>query len=177
MTLGRHPALYLAIHQSGVTRENGESVPASRRQTTANRSPAKTTPPLEPYLGSFPVPITPTLRSGVRQFRRPAGAALVDAQRTLVSQMTDAEQRLPGLLSEISATATAADPLTLYAQLHVLAAMRRASLPGVTGFGIDALVEFYGGMVTAKPEQEVLDRLGAEFHARALSDLERLLRD
>jgi hypothetical protein len=120
--------LYLAIRQSGVTREKEESVPASR-QTTAERRPGKPTPALEPYLGSFPVPITATLRPGMRQFRRPAGAALVDAQHTLLSQMSDAERRLPGLLSEISATAVAADPLKLYAQHHVLAAMRRAGPP------------------------------------------------
>jgi hypothetical protein len=152
-------------------------VPASRRQTSASRRQGKTTPAPEPYLGSFPMPIAATLRPGVRRFRRPAGAALVDAQRTLVSQMGDAERRLPGLLSEIDATASAADPLTLYAQLHVLAAMRRTSLPGAAGFGIDALVEFYGGLVTAMPEQNVLDRLGVEFHPQALYDLERQLRD
>jgi hypothetical protein len=91
--------------------------------------------------------------------------------------MTGAERQLPGLLAEISATATTADPLTLFAQLHMFDAMRRASVPGSIGFGTDALLEFYGGLVTAMPEQDILDRLGREFHPGVLYDLDRLLRE
>ena len=65
--------------------------------------------------------------------------------------MEAAKQRLPQLLSEISTTALTADPLMLYSSLHVLDAMRRSSLAGSVVFGSDALLEFYGGLVTAMP--------------------------
>ncbi|MFD6743243.1 hypothetical protein ACWHA6_38210 [Streptomyces anthocyanicus] len=91
--------------------------------------------------------------------------------------MEAAKQRLPQLLSEISETALAADPLTLYSSLHVLDAMRRSSLPGSVVFGSDAVVEFYGGLVTAMPVEQVLQRLGADFHPQALFDMDRLLRE
>jgi hypothetical protein len=42
--------------------------------------------------------------------------------------MVDAEQRTPGVLWKISSIAKSADPLTLYAQIQVLTAMRRSVL-------------------------------------------------
>jgi hypothetical protein len=115
---------------------------------------------MEPYLGSFPAQVSPSARGGTRTFSRPQGAKLVNVQHAIVEQTSYAEQRLPGLLSEISEIAAAADPLALYAQLQVVTGMRRASLPGSAGFGMDAVLEFYGGLVTAMPEPDVLDRLG-----------------
>ncbi|MFC3384407.1 hypothetical protein [Couchioplanes azureus] len=112
----------------------------------------------------------------MRRLNLPTGAALADVQRRLMTHAAGAAKRIPALLHKISATATAADPLTLYAQLHVLAAMHRASLPGPVAFGIDALVEFYGGLVTAMPTDDVVDRLGVEVHPSTLFELERLLR-
>ncbi|MEU8392231.1 hypothetical protein [Micromonospora sp. NPDC048843] len=131
----------------------------------------------EPFLGSLALPVDVTSSFGLRRLQHPVGAARRETQRALLAQMADAEQRIPGLLSEISALAASADPLALYSQIQVLAAIRRAMLSAGAGFGIDALVEFYGGLVTALPEQDVLDRLGTEFRPWTLYELEGLLRE
>ncbi|MGW5265705.1 hypothetical protein ACWEQG_32425 [Microbispora sp. NPDC004025] len=91
--------------------------------------------------------------------------------------MAEAERRLPSLLAEISTTACLADPLMLYSRLNIFDAMRRATIPGAAGFGSDALLEFYGGLVTAMPVEQVLDRLGAGWDPRTLYKLDRLLRE
>ncbi|MER7050278.1 hypothetical protein [Streptomyces jumonjinensis] len=91
--------------------------------------------------------------------------------------MHKAGQQRPRLLAEISQTALAADPVMLYSSLHVLDAMRRSHLAGSVMFGSDAMVEFYGGLVTAMTAEQVLQRLGAVFHPQALFDLDRLLRE
>ncbi|MGW8775909.1 hypothetical protein [Streptomyces sp. NPDC055794] len=91
--------------------------------------------------------------------------------------MRKAEQQLPRLHEEISQTALAADPAMLYSSLHVLDAIRRSSQPGHVVFGSDAMVEFYGGLVTAMSADQVLQRLGTDFHPQALFDLDRLLRE
>lgn len=131
---------------------------------------------LEPYLGAGASFMTLVLGGGLRRFQRPAepsGAGLRQAWQ----EMEAARQRLPELLSEISQAALAADPLMLYSSLHVLDAMRRSSLAGGVVFGSDALVEFYGGLVTALPAEQVLQRLGADIHPQVLFDMDRLLRE
>ncbi|MFB8215708.1 hypothetical protein [Streptomyces anulatus] len=131
---------------------------------------------MEPYLGAGTPFMTPVVDGGLRRFRRPGdvqGAGL----RAARDQMHKAEQHLPRLLEEISQTALAADPVMLYSSLHVLDAMRRSSQPGHVMFGSDAMVEFYGGLVTAMPADQVIQRLGADYHPQALFDMDRLLRE
>ncbi|MFC3898034.1 hypothetical protein ACFOWZ_41760 [Lentzea rhizosphaerae] len=60
--------------------------------------------------------------------------------------------------------------------MTVLTSMRRA-LPGPANFGSDAVLEFYGGLVTGMPVDDVLSRLGADYHPQVLYDLDRLLRE
>ncbi|GHC34019.1 hypothetical protein GCM10010308_60140 [Streptomyces vinaceusdrappus] len=97
---------------------------------------------IEPYLGAG-VSFLETVTDGaVRRFRRPEGHSGLAVQQAWY-EMEAAKQRLPQLLSEISETALAADPLTLYSSLHVLDAMRRSSLPGSVVFDSDAVVEFW----------------------------------
>jgi hypothetical protein len=91
--------------------------------------------------------------------------------------MAEAEQQLPDLLERIESCASAADPLMLYSRLQIIDAMRRTASPGPMGFGSDALLEFYGGLVTAMPVELVLDRYGADYHPQALYDLDGLLRE
>jgi hypothetical protein len=130
-----------------------------------------------PYLGAALLPVTALERGGVRQFRRPEGPAPADAQRYVLQRMAEAEEELPDLLQRIQRCAAAADPLMLYSRLQVLDAIRRASSPGAIGFGSDALLEFYGGLVTAMPVELVLERNGAGYHPQRLYDLDRLLRE
>ncbi|MFG2267307.1 hypothetical protein [Streptomyces sp. NPDC048720] len=131
----------------------------------------------EPYLGAETSFLTPVVGGRLRRFQRPANSPREAGLRQAWNQMQKAEQQLPRLLAEISQTALAADPVMLYSSLHVLDAMRRSSLPGNMTFGSDAMVEFYGGLVTAMPADQVLQRLGADFHPQALFDLDRLLRE
>jgi hypothetical protein len=91
--------------------------------------------------------------------------------------MAEAEQQLPDLLERIKSCAAAADPLMLYSRLQIIDAMRRTASPGPMGFGSDALLEFYGGLVTAMPVELVLGRYGADYHPQALYDLDGLLRE
>ncbi|WP_328891707.1 hypothetical protein [Streptomyces sp. NBC_00316] len=91
--------------------------------------------------------------------------------------MATAEQQLPQLLADISRASLAADPLVIYSSMHVLNAMSRAVLPARLVFGSDALTEFYGGLVTAMPPDDVLARLGTDYHPQALFDVDSLLRE
>ncbi|MFF0291883.1 hypothetical protein, partial [Streptomyces sp. NPDC005262] len=90
--------------------------------------------------------------------------------------MAAAEQQLPQLLADISRASLAADPLMIYSSMYVLNAMSRAMLPARLVFGSDALMEFYGGLVTAMPPDDVLARLGTDRHPQALFDVDSLLR-
>ena len=140
----------------------------SGRRATADR--------MEPYLGAGASFTAPVVDGGLRRFRRPEGPSGTGLQQAW-QEMEAAKQRLPQLLSEISTTALTADPLMLYSSLHVLDAMRRSSLAGSVVFGSDALLEFYGGLVTAMPMEQVLQRLGADVHPQVLFDMDRLLRE
>ncbi|MCX4538434.1 hypothetical protein OHA79_50910 (plasmid) [Streptomyces sp. NBC_00841] len=91
--------------------------------------------------------------------------------------MTTAEQELPQLLADISEASLAADPLMIYSSMHVLNAISRAVLPARLAFGSDALAEFYGGLVTAMPPEDVLAQLGTEYHPQVLYDVDSLLRE
>jgi hypothetical protein len=91
-------------------------------------------------------------------------------------RLADAERRLPGLLDDILACARAADPLLLYSRLIVLSGMRRA-VPGHISFGMDAMLEFYGGLVTSMPPDEVVARVGTEYNPQVLYEMDRLLRE
>jgi len=134
--------------------------------------------PQVPYLGAGLVPAAAPERGGVRRFRPSEGGhALAEVQRSALQRMAEAERELPDLLRRIQRCAAAADPLMLYSRLQVLDAMRRASSPGAIGFGSDALLEFYGGLVTAMPVELVLERYGADYHPQRLYDLDRLLRE
>lgn len=132
---------------------------------------------MSPYLGSSAITAAGGLTSnGLRQFVRPGGADLRALQQETLRQAEAAEERLPALLQEIRATAMAANPLLTYSRLTVLTSMRRA-LPGPANFGSDAVLEFYGGLVTEMPVDDVVARLGADYHPQALYDLDRLLRE
>jgi hypothetical protein len=151
-------------------------VPSSRDVRWGQRR-SRAMPGMEPYLGNGLVSATPSTRLGLRHFRRPDGAALESVRRSARQQVTNAQQRIPGLLQDIADTALASDPLLLYSRLHVMDAMRRATVPGHIGFGTDALLEFYAGLVTAMPVEEVLDRLGTDNNPQGLYSLDGLLRE
>ena len=91
-------------------------------------------------------------------------------------RLADAERQLPGLLGDILACARAADPLLLYSRLIVLSGMRRA-VPGHISFGMDAMLEFYGGLVTSMPPDKVVARVGTEYNPQVLDEMDRLLRE
>jgi hypothetical protein len=151
-------------------------VPTNRHKAASRRGSPSAAPDRTFYLGAPPIPADILPQGGIRRLNLPTGAALGDTRRRLMAHAAHAEKQIPGLLSRISETAMAADPLTLYSQLHVLAAIHRSNLPGPVTFGMDALVEFYGGLVTAMPADHVVDRLGAEIRPRTLLELESLLR-
>lgn len=132
---------------------------------------------MEPYLGAQDFLATVEMAGGVRKFRRPEGPTLVHFQQTMLSRAAEAERELPELLQKIYACAIASDPLMLLSRLHAFDAMRRSILPGPTLFGSDALLEFYGGLVTAMPEERVLAQLGTDDDPQALYTLDALLRD
>lgn len=132
--------------------------------------------PLDPYLGSSPLAVDAVTRGGLRHFRRPEGLARLEGQRAVLQRISAAERALPELLEKIKITSSEADPLMLYSRLTLLAGTRRA-LPGPLGFGADAVLEFYGGLVTAMPMDHVLAQLGANYHPQVLYDLNRLLRE
>lgn len=131
---------------------------------------------MSPYLGSSTISAGGHTSNGVRQVARPQGAELHAIQRSTLHQAEASERRLPLLLEEIRATAAATDPLLTYSSLTVLTSMRRA-LPGPANFGSDAVLEFYGGLVTGMPVDDVLSRLGTDYHPQVLYDLDRLLRE
>jgi hypothetical protein len=152
-------------------------VASGRRGRSHDRHLPISAQPEVPYLGAGLLPLTAPQREGVRRFRRPSGPTLAKAQHSALQRMAEAEQQLPDLLERIQSCAAAADPLMLYSRLQIIDAMRRTSSPGPIGFGSDALLEFYGGLVTAMPVELVLARYGADYHPQALYDLDRLLRE
>ncbi|WP_279578868.1 hypothetical protein [Fodinicola feengrottensis] len=144
------------------------------RARQAARTAADDTP--NPYLGSAIIDIEPTVTGAIRTFRRPGDADLADVQRSVLRELTDAQERRPRLLAEISACASDADPLLLYSRLVTLAGMRRI-MPGPTVFGLDAVLEFYGGLVTAMQPDEVVARLGSDDSPQSLYEMDNLLRE
>lgn len=93
--------------------------------------------------------LTSRRASGIRTTRRRCGGVdlLDDWCSSALQRVASAERQLPGLLDEMREVAYAADPLLLYSRLTMLAAMRRA-MPGEVSSGSDAVVEFFGGLVT-----------------------------
>jgi hypothetical protein len=152
-------------------------VASGRRGRSHGRHLPISAQPQVPYLGAGLLPLTAPQQEGVRRFRPPSGPTLPETQHSALQRMAEADQQLPDLLERIQSCAAAADPLMLYSRLQIFDAMRRASGPGPIGFGSDALLEFYGGLVTAMPVELVLNRYGADYHPQALYDLDRLLRE
>ncbi|NMO54546.1 hypothetical protein HH310_25605, partial [Actinoplanes sp. TBRC 11911] len=131
----------------------------------------------EPYLGSLTPPGVMISGHGVHRLQDPTGIRAAEIEGRLRAQIADAQQRIPELLSEIADITASADPLTLYSQSQVVADLIRSAHPGAAGFGIEALTEFYGGLVTAMPEHDVLDRLGRDFAPKLLYLVAGLLRE
>ncbi|GHE80778.1 hypothetical protein GCM10017786_08740 [Amycolatopsis deserti] len=130
----------------------------------------------EPYLGSTAIDFSRVDARGVRTARRPRGEALARFQQAALRQAAEAERRLPRLVDKIRAVAHAGDALRLYSSVTLLQRMRRTA-PGHIGFGADAMAEFFGGLVTAMPVEQVLARLGAEPDLQSLWTLDALLRE
>jgi len=154
---------------------------ASRRGKEAkprkSRPGPGSTPAIPYYLGTFDSPLSAETRGGVRKSQRPEGPALVEGQQTMLRQMAEAERELPELLERIQSCALVSDPLMLFSRLHAFDAMLRGVLPSSAMFGSDAVLEFYGGLVTAIPVEQVLIRLGADDDPQAFYDLHAALRD
>jgi hypothetical protein len=155
---------------------------ASRRGKSAkprdSRRGQGPTPAVPYYLGTFDSPLSAETRGDVRKSQRPEGPALVEGhQQAMLRQMAEAERQLPELLEKIRFCALASDPLMLFSRLHTFDAMLRSVLPSPAMFGSDALLEFYGGLVTAMPVEQVLTRLGTDDDPQAFYNLHAAVRD
>lgn len=149
---------------------------STKKRPPTRRRPRSSAAELEPYLGSIPAEFGRISVSGLHTTRRPGGMDLVRLRHTMLGQAAEAERRLPDLVEKMRALANDTDPLRLYSSVTHLLQMRRTA-PGPAGFGSDAMAEFFGGLVTAMPVEEVLSRLGTEYDLQALWTLESLLRD
>ncbi|WP_027930126.1 NERD domain-containing protein [Amycolatopsis thermoflava] len=112
----------------------------------------------------------------MRTARRPHGETLARFQQAALRQAAEAERRLLALVDRIRAVADGGDALRLYSSVTLLQRMRR-TMPGHLGFGADAMAEFFGGLVTAMPVEQVLARHGAEPDLQSLWTLDALLRE
>jgi hypothetical protein len=154
---------------------------ASRRGKSAkprvSRRGAGLTSAVPYYLSTFDSPLSAEALNDVGKFQRPEGPAFAEGQQTLLRQTAEAERQLPELLEKITTCALASDPLMLFSRLHAFDAMLRGVLPSPAMFGTDALLEFYGGLVTSMPVGQVLTRLGTDDDPQAFYDLHAALRD
>ncbi|MEV0290996.1 hypothetical protein AB0H36_43290 [Kribbella sp. NPDC050820] len=112
----------------------------------------------------------------VTSYAKPDLAAMQTVGTSLAEELNSGDSRGQSV-EELERLALEGDPLRLYSALHVLHAIRRATTDGPDHFGNDAMVEFFGGIVSTLNEVDVLPKLDQLFDPYLVWTIDSRLRE
>ncbi|MFI7531443.1 hypothetical protein [Nocardia salmonicida] len=95
---------------------------------------------------------------------------MVEARHAAQTLLPQRIERVRDLIGKVDAP-------RVFGALHVLDAMRRATLRGPENFGSDAMLEFFAGLVASFPETQVLERIDKKYDPQHTWAIEAALRE
>jgi hypothetical protein len=121
--------------------------------------------------------IAPPASADIQRFvENPSAATFNRLKASATQEGRAAELSIGEEIGKLSAITEGVDVLHLLSALHVFDAIRRSTVSGAEGWGADAMLDFFAGVVTSRPEADVVRHLTEPFNPQLILDVDNQLR-
>jgi len=121
--------------------------------------------------------IAPPAISGVQGFvENPSEEAFNRLRASAAKEGHAGESSIGEEISKLSAITEHVDVLHLLSALHTFDTFRRYRVSGADGWGADAMLDFFAGVITSRPETDVVPYISEPLNPQVLLDVDNKLR-